>query len=242
MATTDTYSATAGAYDLFSAPVRGIHEAVLDQWLPLTRPDVGPLLDIGAGSGANTVHILRHSPHAELCALEPSQAMRGLALSRLAAYPQWHDRVTLWPDDFFSAELPERIGGALALGVIGHFDPGERQALLAELAARLPQGAPLVVDLQAPSEPGRVAPYEFTAAKIGEITYRCIAEAWPLEGERMRWRMSYVSLRGDRILTEDITEHIYHHPSPAVFAGEAREAGFTARELDQESFRLLIRD
>lgn len=56
----------------------------------------------------------------------------------------------------------EPIGGAILLGVIGHFDAGECAAVLAELAARLPVGGAALVDLQEPERPQRVEAYEFT--------------------------------------------------------------------------------
>lgn len=62
--------------------------------------------------------------------------MRSLMLGRIAEHPEWFPRVTVRPEAFFDAPLPERIGGAILFGVIGHFDTGERQAVLAELARK----------------------------------------------------------------------------------------------------------
>lgn len=125
--------------------------------------------------------------------------------------------------------------------MIGHFDAGERRAVLAELARRLSPGAATLVDLQDPERPHRVEPYEFTAATVGEIVYRGIAEAWPVDAETMRWRMSYLALDGDRVLTEDTVEHLYTHPAPELFRAEAEAAGFDALRLDGGSFWILTR-
>ena len=108
---------------------------------------------------------------------------------------------------------------------------GLGKAMLAELANRLPTGGAALVDLQAPELPERVDPYVFTAEAVGEIAYRGIAEAWPLGGEAMRWRMTYLSLDGERVLTEDTVEHVYHHPSPAAFAAECAAVGLRAGRL-----------
>lgn len=238
---TDAYAATARAYELFAGPFRDAQFAALRELLPLLLPDAGPILDVGAGSGTLSAWVLEQAPEARVYALEPSPAMRSLALARLAAHPEWHPRITLRPESFFDAPLPARIGGAIALGVMGHFDAGERAAVLAEFAARLPIGGAALLDLQEPERPHRVAPYEFTVATIGEVTYRGIAEAWPVDTEAMRWRMTYLSLEGDRILTEETTEHLYHHPAPDLFIREAGDVGLTAGRLGETSFWLLVK-
>jgi hypothetical protein len=237
----DPYAATAGAYDLFSASHRPAQLAALRRLLPELRPEAGPILDVGAGSGANGAWVLEALPRARVLALEPSRAMRSLMLARIASRPDWFERVTVRPEDFFSATLPPRIGGAILLGVIGHFDAGERAAVLAELAARLPPGGAALLDLQQPESPQRVEPFEFTAARIGELAYRGIAEAWPRDRERMRWRMTYLVLEGERVLTEETSELDYRHPSPAALAAEAGQVGMRVEQLDG-TFRLLINE
>lgn len=234
----DEYAATAAAYDLFAAAARPAQAAALSQLLPLLRPEVGPILDVGAGSGAHTAFVLERVPESRVLALEPSRAMRSLALSRLAAHPEWLNRVTVRPEDFFAATLPPQLGGAILLGVIGHFDPGERAAVLAELAARLPAAGAALLDLQAPERPQRIEAYEFTAAQLGELSYRGIAEAWPVGSELMRWRMTYLCLEGERVLTEDTAEFEYRHPAPGVLAAEAEQVGLRLFPVDDTHWLL----
>lgn len=240
--TVDRYAAAAGVYDLVNAPVRAAQLAALEALLPLLRPDCGPVLDVGAGSGLNLAFVLGRVPAARVWALEPSPAMRALAMVRIAGHPEWFDRATVRPEDFFSASLPASLGGAILLGVIGHFDPGERAAVLAELAARLPVGGAALLDLQEPERPRRIPAYEFTAARIGELDYRVIAEAWPVDTELMRWRMSYLTLDGERILVEDTTEFEYRHPAPGTVAAEAALVGLAVRRIGRSVFWLLTRD
>lgn len=237
----DPYSATASAYDLFSAPYQAAQFAALAQVLPRLRADAGPILDIGAGSGAISARVLGELPAAQVVALEPSTAMRALLLGRIAGHPEWFPRITVRPESFFDAELPDTVGGAIMLGVIGHFDTGERLALLAELARRMPSGAAVLVDLQHPQRPERVEPYEFTAAMVGDIEYRGIAEAVPVDDETMRWRMTYLAIAGERVLTEDTIEHVYRHPDPMRFKSEAAAAGFDAEPLSVDTFWVLTR-
>lgn len=200
------------------------------------------MLDVGAGSGHATTVVLERCPGARVLALEPSDAMRSLALAAVARRPEWFERVTVRPEDFFSAPLPERLGGAVLLGVLGHFDVGERAAVLAELAVRLPAGGAALLDLQDPGRPQRVEPFEYTTARVGDLAYRLIGEAWPVEGERMRWRMTYISLDGERVLDEAVAEHEYHHPDPAVLADQAADVGLRLERLAETTFWLLLRD
>lgn len=237
----DPYLATAGAYDLFAAYARPGQLAALEVLFGRLDPASGPVLDVGAGSGLIVVTVLERFPEARVLALEPSPAMRALAVAKVAPHPEWFERVTIRPEDFFTATLPDRISSAIMLGVVGHFDPGERAAVLADLAARLPTGGALLLDLQAPEQPQAVPAYQFTAASIGQLSYRGIAEAWPLEGERMRWRMTYLTLDGERVLVEDTVEHVYHHPSPGTLIAEASQVGLHAERLPEETFWLLTR-
>ncbi|ROR95893.1 methyltransferase family protein [Salana multivorans] len=242
MSAPDPYAATAGLYDLVNASFRAGQTAAVEALLPLLRPDEGPVLDVGAGSGLNLALVLDRLPRARVVALEPSAAMRSLALARVAARPEWFDRVTVRPEDFFSAQLPERLGGAIALGVVGHFDAGERAAVLAELAARLPRGGAALIDLQDPPRPARVEAREFTVARVGELDYRGIAEAWPVDLELMRWRMTYLTLEGERVLVEETAELDYRHPAPDVVAREAAEVGLGLDRLGETTYWLLTRD
>lgn len=238
----DLYRATASACDLFAAPYQDAQRAALRRALPSFQPDAGPILDVGAGSGALAEELLCAVPEASVVALEPSPSMRALLLGRVARHPEWFPRITVRPESFFDATLPERIGGAIAFGVLGHFDGDARRALLAELAGRLPAGAGFALDLQDPERPARVEAYEFSAATVGDVEYRGIAEAWPVDEERMRWRMTYLAVEGERVLSEETGEHVYHHPAPERFREEAEEAGFGAERLDDGSFWVLVRD
>lgn len=235
----DPYAAVAPAYDLFAASARPAQLAALEAWLPFVRPEAGPVLDAGMASALNAAVVLEHVAGAHVWGLEPSRALRGLALSRIAGHPEWFDRVTVRPEDFFSASLPDGIGGALLLGVVGRFDAGERAAVLAELARRLPADGAALLDLRPPGRPRRVEPYEFRAPSVGELAYRGIAEAWPVDLEAMRWRTTYLSLDGERVLTEDTVEQLYRHPSPERVAAEAAQVGLAMRPLGEPGYWLL---
>ncbi|MFT4296080.1 MAG: hypothetical protein QM582_11785, partial [Micropruina sp.] len=50
------------------------------------------------------------------------------------------------------------------------------------------------------------------------------------------------SLEGDRVLTEDTTEHVYHHPAPDAVHSEAMAVGLRPERLDDSPYWLLHRD
>lgn len=236
----DGYAAAAAAYDLFNVPFRAAQVKALDRLVPLLQPDQGPVLDVGAGSGLNTAWLLDRLPAVTVLAIEPSPAMRALALARLIERPEWHRRATVRPEDFFAASLPRMIGGAVLLGVLGHFDPGERAAVLAELARRLPMGGAALIDLQPPWRPEPVAAHEFTAGRIGDLEYRGIAQAEPVGGEALLWTITYLVLESERVLDEATTTQLYHHPDLDQLDHELSNVGLR-REPVGCNFHLLVR-
>lgn len=237
----DPYAATASMYDLLITDYRAQQVAALETLRPRLLTEVGPVLDIGAGSGLNSAWVLTQLPTAEVVAIEPSPAMRALTVGRVAGHPEWFSRITIRPEDFFSAPLPPHLGGAIMLGTLGHFDPGERAAVLAELAARLPEGGAALIDLQSPETPTLVEPFEIVAGQIGQLTYRAIAEGWPTGGEAMGWRMTYLTLDGERVLLEDTVDHVFHHPAPETVVAEAAAVGLRMERADTTHW-LLTRE
>src|SRR4029453_16568152 len=101
------------------------------------QPATGPILDVGAGTGAGTIHLHAAFPDASIVAVEPSKAMRTALNVRLANNAALRKAVTVMPCAFEEAELPSRLGGCVASAVIGHFDEDGRHALWSALASRL---------------------------------------------------------------------------------------------------------
>lgn len=79
-----------------------------------------------------------------------------------------------------------RLGGAVALGMLGHLDPAERGALWRTLAARLAPNAPAIVEIQPPSRPEPVPLARFTRIAVGEHDYEGWAAAEPAGPDRLR--------------------------------------------------------
>ena len=70
------------------------------------EPAAGPILDLGAGTGAGTVHLHAAFPDASIVAVEPSKAMRTALNVRLANNAGLRQAVTVMPCTFEDADLP----------------------------------------------------------------------------------------------------------------------------------------
>lgn len=236
----DAYAATATAYELFNAPYRRAQLQALDALVPRLRPQAGPVLDIGCGPGQNSIWLLDAVPDAQVLAIEPSPAMRALAMQRISGRDDT-ERITLWPGDLTSAPLPDRIGGAVLLGVLGHLDPSARGDLCARLAARLPDDTAVLLDLQLPEEPTEVAEAEFARSTIGALAYVGVMSAHPVGGEVMEWTMRYQTWHGEDLLTEEVAVHRYHHPARATVIREAAAHGLRLDRLGTTTYWLMHR-
>lgn len=177
--TSDPYATIAEYYDLMAVERwRQLGPAVLAA-LDGVAPTAGPLLDLGAGTGLVTAAIADAVPGAVIVAVEPSPAMRAVLLSRLVAREDLRRRVTVLPVAFAAAELPPRLCGAVALGMLGHLDPADRAARWRTLAARLAPGAPAIVEIQPPAQPEPVPMARFTHIAVGDHDYEGWAQAEP---------------------------------------------------------------
>ena len=239
LAVYDNRGAEASAYDLFHRSRLEASAAALGEVMPLFAAANDTILDVGAGSGSSVVHILESLPEARVVALESDASMRSLLLAKIAARPDLWSRVTLRPEDLFSAPLPASLGGAVLCGVLGTLDAGERAAVLAELGARLQVGAVALVELRGPQRPERIYPVDETVAEVGALRYRVITEGWPVDTELMRWRVEYLTLDGEVVIVEDVAEFSYRHPSPLTVCAEAAAVGLQATRMGTTEFWVL---
>ena len=89
--------ATAEFYDLLATAMWDELGPALPQLLSGLEPATGPILDLGAGTGAGTVHLHAAFPDASIVALEPSKAMRTALNVRLANNASLRKAVTVVP-------------------------------------------------------------------------------------------------------------------------------------------------
>jgi len=102
-------------------------------------------------------------------------------------------RVTILPGTLREAadRLPDRLGGIVALNVLGHFEPGEVEAFWRFAAGRLMPGGQVVVGLQPPFEPVEIPWTEFGESRVGNFTYRTAGTASVTADDVAKWTMRW---------------------------------------------------
>lgn len=234
---TDPYGITAEFYDLTAAPYwERLRGALLDA-LAGADPSAGPVLDVGAGTGLSTEAIAQELPDASVVAIEPSRAQRAVLFSRLVQREDLRRRVTVLPLDLGAylaeADLPRRLGGAAALGMLGHLSREERVSLWQFLGERLVPGAPAVIQIQPPERPEKIPPTRYARAQVGERIYEGWGAARPEGTESLRWTMTYRVLRNDALLEEHKTDHSFRTISERDVANEAGAAGLSCQPAEE---------
>jgi hypothetical protein len=231
---TDAYAITAEFYDLLASSYWDAKQAVLAAALEAARPAAGPILDLGAGTGLATVAVADTLPTATILAVEPSPSLRAVLHARLAGRADLRNRVTVWPTDLAGAELPARLGGAVAISMLGHLAPAERIGLWSLLAARLAPGAPAVIELQPPARPEVVPATEFARARLGDLEYEGSGSAEPDGPDSIRWTMTYRVFRSGRLLSERVNVFSgWQTVSAEQVAAEAAAADLSCEARDQ---------
>ncbi|MFC0530967.1 class I SAM-dependent methyltransferase [Phytohabitans kaempferiae] len=215
-----------GAWETLAVPVA--------QALTRARPEQGPIVDIGAGSGLGTLVAARAVPGAELIAVEPSPILRAALLVRLSG-DDLARRVTVQAADGDGMALPDRLGAVLAINMIGHIAPDRRRALWADLRPRLAPAAPLVVNLQPPPAPVTVPETPFTSVSVGRRTYQGSGGARPAGPESVIWTMHYRVLAEDGVVERDlVVDYDWYVLSPRQLLDELTVAGYTAMVTDKD--------
>ncbi|MBB3051529.1 SAM-dependent methyltransferase [Prauserella isguenensis] len=183
----------------------------------------GTVVDLGAGSGQGTVLLAEALPDAEILAVEPSPGLRAALLAKVNADRGLRERVTVLPAAFPGVDLPERIGGLVAMNVLGHFDSAQRAALWSLLSGRLVSGGVAVVNLQPPSEPVHVPEAVASTARVGRLYYEGLARAEPAGDEAVTWHMTYRTYAGEGLVDERRVSYGWHLVTESVLRGETAE-------------------
>lgn len=229
--TADPYEVAAEHFDLLIADAWQVLRPALALALAAVDPAAGPVLDLGAGTGMGTKVIAELAPGSDILAVEPSRSLRVGLFGRLADNPRLRDRVTVLPTDALGAELPARIGGVVAMNMVGHLAPPEREELWRRLAERLAPGAPLVVNLQPPARAEAVPETVFASVPVGGRVYRGRGSAIPAGPSKVTWRMAYQTLVGTTVVSEDTVDHDWWVVDEERLVTELAVAGLTCEPV-----------
>ncbi|WP_250293324.1 class I SAM-dependent methyltransferase [Streptomyces atroolivaceus] len=227
----DYYSTSAEFYELVATRHTASSGPPLSQVLKGVDTSYGPVLEIGAGTGRVTEVIASALPQAEIIAAEPSATMRAMLTSRVARDPGLRRRVTVVDGAAQDLPLPDKLSAVVIFGVAGHLTAPERVALWRRLAARLPDGAPIVVELMGVSSPRLIPPVMSLRETIGRQTYEWWIGGEPTEGDAMRFTTTWKVLREDgRTVREVSDSYVWHTFDVARLAAEA---GMTSRRVTE---------
>lgn len=233
----DAYAATAEFYDLVSESMWASLPVAVAEALAGCHPSSGPVIDLGAGTGLSTVAVADALPRTDILAVEPSASMRAVLLSRLRGRPDLRERVSVIPATAQQAELPARLGGVVALFMIGHLDTAARAALWRSLAGRLAPGAPVVVGLVPPERPEAISETSYHVARQGIFDYQGAMAGVPAGSDAMDWTMTYRVRQDGNVVHEQVNRFHYRTVSRDDLASEARTVGMSCDTSDD---RLVV--
>ncbi|MEV5539925.1 class I SAM-dependent methyltransferase [Saccharopolyspora shandongensis] len=229
---TDEYAESAEFIDILISPFWNDLGPALSAAIKATDPGAGPVVDVGAGSGCGTLAIGDALPDAEIFAVEPSAGLRTALLARINAHESLRERVTVLPEGFLEADLPDQLSLVVAMNVIGHFAPNERRAIWALLAKRLAPGGRAVLNLQPPSEPTEIPEAVASAGHIGRRRYECRARAEPAGDQLLTWHMTYRTYQGEQVVDERKLSYAWHLVTEPLLREELAESGLRLHALE----------
>ena len=227
---TDEYSTSGEFLDILSRDAWATLRDPVAGALHGIKPAVGPLIDLGAGSGRGTLLLAELAPSASVLAVEPSPVQRAVLLARLADDPALAEHVSVIAQRAETAQMPDAIGGALAMNMIGHLSPDDRRQLWRRLADRMAPEVPLVVNLQPPARAETIPDTDFAVVRIGSCTYEGGGRAEPDGPEAVAWHMRYTvrDQKGD-LVSETTATYRWYVLDEQTLLAELAEVGLAAR-------------
>jgi SAM-dependent methyltransferase len=223
----------AGAWDALAPALTGLLREV--------KAGVGPVVDLGAGTGRGVVAVCAALPgDGPVLAVEPSAAMRAVLLARVHDAAELRGRVTVLPEDAAHAALPDGLRAIVALNMLGHLPPPERRTLWQSAAQRLAPGGALIVNVTPPVRPERVPRTRMASATVGALHYEGWASAEPSGDDEVTWRMDYRVLRDGLPVSEVTVDYRWWVVSESELAEEAAEAGLAMRPTGEPGLGLHL--
>jgi SAM-dependent methyltransferase len=224
----DYYTTSAEFYEMVAA--RHVRTSAGPLATALSGVDTGhgPVVEIGAGTGRVTAVIAGALPGVPIIAAEPSTPMRAMLTSRVFGDPELRRRVTVVADPAQRLDPPSRISAVVIFGVVGHLTKDERTDLWRRLAARLPPGGPVVVELMGAGATRGIPPFRMLRETMGEQTYEWWTEAEPVQGAVMRWRTSWKVFRDGRLVRSTTDEYSWEN---LTLEQLGEEAGMSSRMI-----------
>ena len=195
-------AATAEFYDLLATGHWDSFGLQLLDLLADVDASVGPIVDIGAGTGVGLPYLRAAAPDASILAIEPSRAMRSILHTRLHLDDDLRSVTTVDPRPWARAALPAQACALVMSAALGHLDDDDRARLWRFIAEQMPPGAPAVIEVLPPDRPTTVPRQRYRELPVGEFVYEGWQHGEPVDGRTMAWTMEYRVLDGDSVVAE----------------------------------------
>lgn len=228
---TDQYERSAEFIDVMLVPHWKAVAPPLTKALRALEP--GTIVDLGAGTGLGTLVIADALPDAEIVAIEPSPTLRTALMARIYERPELRDRVTVLSGGLLKAALPDKLSGVMALSVLGHLAPEERQRLWS-------LGCPVILNLQPPAEPVAVPMGRFSDVRLGRLRYEGWGRAEPAGSEAVSWHMVYRVYEEEQLTREVEVSYEWHVINEETLRAEVAEHGLAVNQIGASELGLYV--
>ena len=222
--------ATAEFYDLLATNMWESFGLELLDLLADVDPTVGPIVDIGSGSGVGLAYLQAAVPGADVIAIEPSKAMRTALHARLAMDHSLRAMTTVVPRTLADAPLPNRACALVVLAALGHLADPERTRMWRFIAERMPPGAPAVIGILPPDRALTVPLTRYRQLQVGHYSYEGWQHGEPLDDRTMAWTLIYRVLDGDRLVAEHTASSTWRCDSVDDIRSESAPFGLNLTE------------
>lgn len=250
------YERIARYYDLIHQPLT----VDVGYVLTLAAKKGGPILELGCGTGRLLLPLARAGY--TVTGVDNSPAMLAIARQRLAQEPAAvQARVTLVETDMLTLKLAQGNGryplAILPYNTALHIPPASLTPTLKAIAAYLPTGGTLFIDLpnpadiaQTPNDRLLTLENRFTDPTTGEVVVQ-MASSWLAENEQtlhITWLYDATPPEGGPI-HRTVAHAEFYYPYPHELDLALSEAGYRLQALygdyqqtpfDEESERLLV--
>lgn len=233
MTSSSTWAEISG---LFSGP----GAALTLPWDDLPIGADGPLLDVGAGTGLQTIALAEAYPTREVLAIEPEDGMRIALMTRIADRATLRERVTVYPSAL--ADLPTELRFAAALLHNVVYELPDLDTAFAQLAQRmLPGGSVIINHMHIASTATPVARRLITSTRLGRLRYERWFERRRTDTDRMEVVNHYLTMDGDRTIRNSEERRAVTGLDNEYVADRATEAGFAVDGATAPGYWVLTR-
>ncbi|MCQ8193863.1 class I SAM-dependent methyltransferase [Streptomyces rugosispiralis] len=237
----DPYERSAEYIDIMIADAWDTFGPALAEELGGVEAAEGTIIDLGAGSGRGVRAVCAALPDdSPVLAVEPSPCLRAVLLARIHEDTRLRRRVTVDSGDALNCPLPDRIRALLAMNMLGHLPPDQRQELWARVVPRLAPGSRILLSLAPPTAPVHVPPSLMANLTVGDLTYEGWASAEPSGDQQITWHMAYRTLRQGRPLSEVTVDYEWWVLAGPELARELAGHGLSLRPVGQADLGLYV--